>query len=176
MGSLVGSIVPIKPRAVKKAWNLLDHKCNVFPSIDFGTRMPVCDMNWDIPVWLRWPCSACCTCALGCSRVRLAPPLDGLFRQCHTCFRSRYLGFQLGIRLKSQGFHLCSHLLQMLPEQLTLSRRNRTPSAVPARATISCLRIGCRRMQTRCLRRAPRCRRVGKSGNVRRTFLSGALT
>ena len=53
MGSLVGAIVPIKPRAVKDAWSPLDYKCNVSPSMNFGTRMPFCDMIRDIPVWLR---------------------------------------------------------------------------------------------------------------------------
>ena len=30
-------------RAVKKSCNLLDHTCNVCPSMNFGTRMPFCD-------------------------------------------------------------------------------------------------------------------------------------
>ena len=58
------------------------------------------------------------------------------------------------------------HPLALLPKQLALRRNSHAPSAARAGATISCLWIRCCQTQTRCLRGAPRCRRVGQSGNV----------
>ena len=106
---------------------------------------------------------------------RFAPPVDSLLCRCLGCFPSYFLGGPfskflqlrpLGGPLPSLGFHLRLHLLQLLPKQPVLPRHNCAPSAAPAGATISCLRIrGCR-TQTRCLCGAPRCCGAGESWNV----------
>ena len=88
----------------------------------------------------------------------------------------------LSLLLLPGAIMLPPHLLPLLPKQPALPRHNCAPSAAPAGATLSCLKIRCCQTPTRCLRGAPRCRRVGESDNVytvpqmSRTFLSRALT
>ena len=63
--------------------------------------------------------------------------------------------------------HTAAPASPLLMKRPALSKHNCAPSAAPAGATISCLRIRCCRTQTSFLRGAPRCRSAGKSFNVR---------
>ena len=125
-------------------------------------------------------------------RVRLMPPSSGVTnptspRMLLLLLSERLLvvltsDLALSLLLLPGAIMLPPHLLPLLPKQPALPRHNCAPSAAPAGATLSCLKIRCCQTPTRCLRGAPRCRRVGESDNVytvpqmSRTFLSRALT
>ena len=135
----MGSNVPIKSRAVKKAWILLDHKSNLCPSITLGTRVTFCDLTKEV--------------GTGVAAVALfhslsmyprllqggfPPSIDGLLYHCLGCFPSSSLGFQLrslGFPLRSEGFVLHSHHRSFVADLRPVPLMSCTPAAPFIRRT-----------------------------------------